>query len=98
VLLGADNVIIDKDEIAPYNVDFTKKYVGQCSLVVTPTKPEQVAEILAYCNQRGIAVVPQGGNTGLVGGSVPINDEIVISLKKLNNIIDFDPLSGILTC
>lgn len=43
-------------------------------------------------------MVPQGGNTGLVGGSVPLNDEIVISTKKLNKIIDFDPITGILTC
>ena len=45
-----------------------------------------------------LAVVPQGGNTGLVGGSVPVFDEIVISTKKLNEIIFFDKTSGILTC
>lgn len=45
-----------------------------------------------------LAVVPQGGNTGLVGGSVPIFDEVVISTKKLNQIINFDPSTGILTC
>lgn len=45
-----------------------------------------------------IAVVPQGGNTGLVGGSVPLHDEIVLSTKKMNKINDLDHVQGILTC
>ena len=53
---------------------------------------------MTYCNSKSLAVVPQGGNTGLVGGSVPVFDEIVISMKKMNKIIDFDPSYGILTC
>ena len=54
--------------------------------------------ILDYCNERKLAVVPQGGNTGLVGGSVPVFDEIVVSTKKMQKIIDFDEDSGIITC
>lgn len=54
--------------------------------------------ILDYCNERKLAVVPQGGNTGLVGGSVPVFDEIVVSTKKMQKIIDFDEESGIITC
>lgn len=45
-----------------------------------------------------MAIVPQGGNTGLVGGSVPVHDEIVLSLKKFNKIIDFDEAQGVITC
>jgi FAD/FMN-containing dehydrogenase len=60
--------------------------------VLTPTSSEEVASILAYCNERRLAVVPQGGNTGLVGGSVPVDDEIILSLKKLNKIYEFDPV------
>lgn len=45
-----------------------------------------------------MAVVPQGGNTGLVGGSVPVFDEIIVNLQKMNKIIDFDEVSSVLSC
>lgn len=51
---------------------------------MTPTTTEEISECLKYCNEQRIAVVPQGGNTGLVGGSVPLHDEVVISTKKMN--------------
>lgn len=54
-----------------------------------------MSEILKYCNSRKLAVVPQGGNTGLVGGSVPVHDEIVISMANMNKIVEFDKNSGI---
>jgi hypothetical protein len=49
---------------------------------------------MQYCNQKSLAVVPQGGNTGLVGGSVPVHDEIVLSLSRMSTIIDFDEVSA----
>ncbi|GER25547.1 D-2-hydroxyglutarate dehydrogenase [Striga asiatica] len=55
-----------------------------------------VSQILTYCNSRCLAVVPQGGNTGLVGGSVPVFDEVIINLSFMNEIISFDKASGIL--
>lgn len=96
--MGAENVIIDGDEINPFVVDITRKYSGIGSIVLTPTTTEQISACLKYCNERVIAVVPQGGNTGLVGGSIPLHDEIVISTKKMAEIIDFDPTQGTLTC
>jgi FAD/FMN-containing dehydrogenase len=54
--------------------------------VLLPETTEQVSQILKYCNQKKLAVVPQGGNTGLVGGSVPVFDEIVVSLRHFNKI------------
>ena len=89
-LIGKENVITDVDEINPYVRDFTNKYVGIGSVVLTPTTTEQISECLKYCNERMLAVVPQGGNTGLVGGSVPLHDEVVISTKKMNQIFGFD--------
>ena len=50
------------------------------------------------CNERVLAVCPQGGNTGLVGGSVPVFDEVVISTTRMNDVISVDPLSGVLVC
>ena len=92
-ILGDLNVHIEEEEIKTYYVDFTKKYRGQApSVVLTPNSTEQISKIMKYCNQHRLAVVPQGGNTGLVGGSVPVFDEIVLCTKKLNKVLDFDPL------
>lgn len=73
-----------------------RKYRGQSKLVLKPKTTEQVSQILKHCNERKLAVVPQGGNTGLVGGSIPVFDEIIVSLANLNKIRSFDPVSGIL--
>ena len=66
--------------------------------MLKPKTSEQISEILKYCNQERIAVVPQGGNTGLVGGSNPIHDEIIISLSRMNQVMSFDETYGILVC
>ncbi|CAR21245.1 D-lactate dehydrogenase [Lachancea thermotolerans CBS 6340] len=86
------------EDLALFNEDWMRKYKGQSQLVLRPKSVNQVSQILKYCNEQKLAVVPQGGNTGLVGGSVPVFDEIVLSLTQLNKIRDFDPVSGILKC
>jgi FAD/FMN-containing dehydrogenase len=53
-----------------------------------------VSAILKYCNEKKLAVVPQGGNTGLVGGSVPVFDEIVLSTQLMNQVLSLDKISG----
>lgn len=68
---------------------------GNSKLVLCPQNTQQVSQILRYCNERRLAVVPQGGNTGLVGGSVPVFDEIIVSLKNMNKIEKFDPVSSV---
>ncbi|TGZ85199.1 hypothetical protein EX30DRAFT_326189 [Ascodesmis nigricans] len=85
-----------EDELNAFNIDWMRKYRGQARLVLKPKNTEDISKILKYCNERKLAVVPQGGNTGLVGGGVPVFDEIVISMNALNNIRSFDPVSGIL--
>lgn len=101
------NSILSKDQILHatpdnpliiYNEDWMKKYKGQSSLVLKPKTTTQVSQILAYCNKVQLAMVPQGGNTGLVGGSVPVFDEIILSLSNMNNIRSFDELTGVLKC
>ena len=79
-------------------MDWTKKYKGESRLVLRPKTTEEVSAILKHCNSRKLAVVPQGGNTGLVGGSQPVFDEIVLSFGRMNKILDFDESYGILTC
>ncbi|XP_057740236.1 D-2-hydroxyglutarate dehydrogenase, mitochondrial-like [Arachis stenosperma] len=71
---------------------------GSSKLLLQPRTTDQVSEILKYCNFIFLAVVPQGGNTGLVGGSVPVFDEVVVSLSAMSKIISFDKVSGILVC
>lgn len=96
-LLTNSDIITNSNDLEKYNHDWTKKYIGQSRLVLRPRSSEQVSAILAYCNERRLAVVPQGGNTGLVGGGVPVFDEIVLSTELMNRINDFDPVSGVLT-
>ncbi|KAI8808718.1 hypothetical protein BJ742DRAFT_677575 [Cladochytrium replicatum] len=85
----------DDSDLLIYNMDWMKKYRGQSTVVLRPRTTNQVSEILAYCSKNSIAVVPQGGNTGLVGGSVPVFDEVVLNLGRMDSIRGFDEVSGI---
>ncbi|CAG8637929.1 11383_t:CDS:2, partial [Gigaspora margarita] len=83
----------NQDELMAYNVDWLRIHRGKSKLVVKPKTTAQVSNIVKYCNEKRLAIVPQGGNTGLVGGSTSIFDEIIISTKNLNQIREFDPIS-----
>ncbi|KAL6060681.1 D-2-hydroxyglutarate dehydrogenase, mitochondrial [Balamuthia mandrillaris] len=91
-------ILTDAHSLEPLNEDWLRKYRGSSKLALRPTTTAQVSAILRYCSQRGLAVVPQGGNTGLVGGSVPVHDEIILSLTRMNKVVGLDEVSGILTC
>ena len=84
------------DDLEGYNADWMRKYRGQARVVVKPASTAEVSAVLAYCHEHSLAVVPQGGNTGLVGGSVPVFDELVLSTARLNRIRSFDESSGVL--
>lgn len=86
--------LTEPDEVTPYGIDWTRKFSAQPALVARPNSVEQVARLLRACDTHGIKVVPQGGNTSLVGGSVPRKGEIVLSLARLNAIEEFDSASG----
>ncbi|KAI5294330.1 hypothetical protein KEM52_004236 [Ascosphaera acerosa] len=86
----------DADDLEPYNRDWMRKYRGHARLVLKPKTTQQVSDVLRYCNEQRLAVVPQGGNTGLVGGGVPVFDEIVVSLARMQAIRSFDANSGVL--
>ena len=64
---AGDLAVLVGEDAKPYNVDWMNKYRGQGSVVLRPKTVEQVSNIMKFCNQENIAVVPQGGNTGLVG-------------------------------
>lgn len=63
-------------------------------MVLKPKSTNEVSKILKFCNDRRLAICPQGGNTGLVGGSVPVYDEIVLNFSLMNKIISLDEISG----
>ena len=86
------------DDLSKYNVDWKGEYHGQSQVVVQPKTAREISRIISYCNGERIGVVPQGGNTGLVGGSVPVADEVVVSTERMNVIHGLDIDSGILTC
>ncbi|ORX71486.1 hypothetical protein DL89DRAFT_127195 [Linderina pennispora] len=88
----------DPVELEGFNADWLNKYRGDSQVVLRPKTTAEVSQILKYCNENKIAVVPQGGNTGLVGGSVPVHDEVVLSLRNMNKVRSFDDISGIVTC
>ena len=67
---------------------------GSSQVLLRPKTTNEVSAILRYCNGRQLAVVPQGGNTGLVGGSVPVFDEIILSTQLMNKVINVDDISG----
>ncbi|XP_065214364.1 D-2-hydroxyglutarate dehydrogenase, mitochondrial isoform X1 [Planococcus citri] len=97
-ILNKNQVITDADEVQSYNIDWLKANCGYSSIVLKPRTTEQVSAILKHCNERKLAVCPQGGNTGLVGGGVPVFDEIIISTSLMNKIINLNTLTGVLTC
>jgi FAD/FMN-containing dehydrogenase len=84
--VGADHVLTDPDLTASFVQDWTGRYHGHTPAVVRPGTVDEVAAVLAICNEAGCAVVPQGGNTGLVGGSVPLAGEVVVLLTRLRDL------------
>ncbi|GAB2279508.1 D-2-hydroxyglutarate dehydrogenase, mitochondrial [Dionaea muscipula] len=97
-VLGENDVVQEEDRLEAANTDWLHKYKGSSKLLLQPRSTEEVSQILKYCNSRCLAVVPQGGNTGLVGGSVPAFDEVIVNMGLMNRIVSFDKVSGILVC
>lgn len=95
-LLGESGVIEDPAELAPFNQDWRGIYKGQALAVARPKNTQQVAEVVKLCQQHQLAIVPQGGNTGLCGGAVPdgSGQQLVLSLARLNQIREIDPVNN----
>ncbi|GAX81645.1 hypothetical protein CEUSTIGMA_g9073.t1 [Chlamydomonas eustigma] len=94
--LGESNVVTDVERLKSFNRDWMKKYQGHSQLLLRPKTTQHVSEVLAYCNERSLPIVPQGGNTGLVGGGVPVFDEIILSTQGMTRILSFEESSGAL--
>jgi FAD/FMN-containing dehydrogenase len=90
-------VLVDPDVVASYTTDWTGRFVGHSPAVVRPGSTEEVAGVVEVCRELGVALVPQGGNTGLVGGGVPLEGEVVLSLARLGRVEPVDELAGQVT-
>jgi FAD/FMN-containing dehydrogenase len=96
-IVGLAHVLTDDAATGPYCVDWSGRFRGTTPAVVLPRSVEEVAAIVAVCRQHGVAVVPQGGNTGLVGGGVPLAGEVVLSLRRLDALGPVDRPAGQVT-
>ncbi len=97
-IVGEKYAITDPQAQTPYLVEMRDLYRGRTPVVLRPGSVAEVAEILRLANETRTPMVPQGGNTGLVGGQVPLNNEIVLSLTRLDRIREVDPASNTITC
>uniref|UniRef100_A0A8C4NI36 D-2-hydroxyglutarate dehydrogenase, mitochondrial n=1 Tax=Eptatretus burgeri TaxID=7764 RepID=A0A8C4NI36_EPTBU len=93
-----NRALTDPDVLASANVDWLQNVQGLSQILLRPQTVEEVSLILRHCHLRGLAITPQGGKTGLVGGGVPIFDEVIVSMALMNHIIDFDDWQGVLVC
>jgi FAD/FMN-containing dehydrogenase len=98
-IVGEDNAIRDEQAMAPYLVEWRDRYRGKAALVLRPGQAEEIAAILELANQTKTAIVPQGGNTGLVGGQIPFETghEVVVALERLDRVRDIDLASNTMT-
>jgi len=93
-IVGEAHVLTDERDTAGHFTDWRKQYRGRAECVVRPANTGEVAEIVKLCARENVAIVPQGGNTGLSGGATPVGArrEIVLSLSRMNRIRHVDPL------
>jgi len=97
-IVGDKYAVTDPADIAPYTTEERDLFRGRSPLVLRPGTTAEVSAICKLANEHRIALVPQGGNTGLVGGQTPHNGEVVVSLRRLDKIRDVDTASNTMTC
>ncbi|WP_028168110.1 FAD-binding oxidoreductase [Bradyrhizobium elkanii] len=97
-IVGDKYAVTDAADIAPYLVEERNLFQGRSPLVLRPGSTAEVAAICKLASAHRIALVPQGGNTGLVGGQTPHHGEVVISLKRMDKIREIDTASNTMTC
>jgi FAD/FMN-containing dehydrogenase len=94
--VGPQHVLVDASSTAPYLTDWRGRYRGSALAVVRPVDTGQIATVVEACSAAGVAMVPQGGNTGLCGGATPLGSgcSVVISLSRMNRIVAVDAVNN----
>jgi FAD/FMN-containing dehydrogenase len=98
-IVGEANVLTDPGDMAGYLTDWRRRFTGRAQAVVRPASTDEVARLVALCNEMRVPVVPQGGNTGLVLGSVPdeSGQAVVLSLTRMNKVRQVDTINNTMT-
>jgi len=96
-LVGSTHVFTDTDMVAGYVTDWTGAWHGWTRAVVRPGTVDEIRQVMLACGRAGVPIVPQGGNTGLVGGSIPHNGEVVLSLRRFTRLDPVDTVAGQVT-
>ena len=89
--------VFEGSDTASFLSEWRDRWPGKAALIVAPASTEEVAEIVKICAAHKIAITPQGGNTGLVGGQIPFGSEILLSLKRMRRVRDVSPLDNTMT-
>src|SRR5690349_5945390 len=96
-IVGERYAVTDPAVLQSYLVEMRDLYKGRSPLVLRPGSTEEVSQIVKLANETKTAIVPQGGNTGLVGGQIPFNGEVIVSLTRLDKIREVDAVSNTIT-
>jgi D-lactate dehydrogenase (cytochrome) len=97
-IVGEKYAITDPQAQAPYLLEMRDMFRAHTPVVLRPGSVAEVSEIVKLANETSTAIVPQGGNTGLVGGQVPLHGEMLLSLNRLDRVREVDPVSNTMTC
>ncbi|MFA7555521.1 MAG: FAD-binding oxidoreductase [Spongiibacteraceae bacterium] len=97
-IVGEDKVRLDAESLSTFGKDWTKVYEPRPAAIVFPKTTEQVQAIVRLANEQQFAIVPSGGRTGLSGGAVAANGEVVVAFDYMNKIYDFDPIDRSVKC
>jgi D-lactate dehydrogenase (cytochrome) len=97
-IVGDKYAVTDANDIAPYVTEERDLFHGHSPLILRPGSTAEVSAICKLATEHRIALVPQGGNTGLVGGQTPHNGEVVISMRRMDKVRDIDTASNTMTC
>ncbi len=99
VIVGDKGLIVDEQDKQPFVTDWRRSFIGTASVVVRPGSVEETAKVVRLCHDNGIAIVPQGGNTGLMGGATPWPNHsgILLSVGRMNKVLEVDPVGYSMT-
>ena len=105
-IVGAQHVLTDPELMAPYVTDWTRRWRGDAQAVIRPGNTAEVSAVVRTCRDAGVSITVQGGNTGLVGGSVPATHSddvagvplpVLVSTRRLTRLDEVDQLAGQVT-
>ncbi|WP_066268933.1 FAD-binding oxidoreductase [Hydrogenophaga palleronii] len=102
-VVGAEHVLTEPPDLAPFVEDWRGRYRGEVCAVVLPASTEELSAVVRLCAQAGVKVLPQGGHTGLVGGATPVGARrddgsapVIVAMRRMNRIREIDPVGNTL--